>query len=196
MSDSLQPWTIARQAPLSVEFFRQEYYSELPFPTPGHLLEPGIEPASLETPALAADSLPLVPSGKPIPLTTGGHILLVTSFECHNNSNVTQSVKERIERVSEESLADWCALTLISDMFIHVRAEKALKHWAAEGQMPMQVPFLQLVRGLPYLIWDYLRGTSTVFENLPCTTPCIHELVLIQYNLFAQTIDLISATVP
>ena len=142
------------------------------------------------------DSLPLAPSGKPTPLTPGGHILLVTRSECHNDSNVTQSVKERIERVSEESLADWCALTLISDMFIHICAEKALKHWAAEGQVSMQAPFLQLVRRLPYLIWEYLCGTGTVFENLPCTTPCIHELVLVQYNLFAQTTDLISTTVP
>ena len=191
MSDSLQPWTIARQAPLSVEFFRQIYYSELPFPTPGHLLEPGIEPAALETPAPAGRFFTTSAMWEAHTSDYGGHVLLVTSCACHNNSNVTQSVTERIERVREESLADWCALTLISDMFIHVRAEKALKHWAAEGQMSIQVPFLLLVRGLPYLIWEYLRGTSTVFENLPCTTPCIHV-----QNLFAQTIDLISATVP
>ena len=46
-------WTIAYQAPLSIRFFRQEYWSELPFPTPGDLLDPGIEPISLLTPALA-----------------------------------------------------------------------------------------------------------------------------------------------
>ena len=47
------PWTVARQAPLSVGFFRQEYWSGSPFPSPGHLLDPGIEPRS---PALQADS--------------------------------------------------------------------------------------------------------------------------------------------
>ena len=44
VSDSATPWTVARQAPLSVEFFRLEYRSGLPFPTPGNLPDPGIEP--------------------------------------------------------------------------------------------------------------------------------------------------------
>ena len=43
------PWTVARQASLSVEFSKQEYWSGLPFPTPGDLPEPGIESASLWT---------------------------------------------------------------------------------------------------------------------------------------------------
>ena len=49
-------WTVVFQAPLSVRFLRQEYWSGLPFPSPGDLLDPGIE---LESPALQADSLPL-----------------------------------------------------------------------------------------------------------------------------------------
>ena len=53
MSDSLQ-LHVAHQAPLSMEFSRQEYWSGLPFPTPGDLPDPGIEPGS---PALQADSL-------------------------------------------------------------------------------------------------------------------------------------------
>ena len=48
------PWTVARQAPLSMGFSRQEYWSGLPFPSPGDLPDPGIEPWS---PALQADSL-------------------------------------------------------------------------------------------------------------------------------------------
>ena len=40
------PWTLAYQAPLSVGFSRQEYWSGLPFPSPGDLLDPGIEPRS------------------------------------------------------------------------------------------------------------------------------------------------------
>ena len=46
-------WTVANQAPLSMGFSRQEYWSGLPFPTPGDLPEPGIEPMFLESPALA-----------------------------------------------------------------------------------------------------------------------------------------------
>ena len=47
-------WTVARQAPLSMGFSRQEYWSGLPFPSPGDLPNPGIEPGS---PALQADAL-------------------------------------------------------------------------------------------------------------------------------------------
>ena len=47
------PWTVARQAPLSMGFSRQEYWSGLLFPLPGDLPDPGIEPMSLMSPALA-----------------------------------------------------------------------------------------------------------------------------------------------
>ena len=49
------PWTVAYQAPLSMELSRQEYWSGWPFPSPGDLPDPGIEPGS---PALQADSWP------------------------------------------------------------------------------------------------------------------------------------------
>ena len=52
-------WTAARQAPLSMEFSRQEHWSELPFPSPRDLPDSGIEPVSPAGFALQADSLPL-----------------------------------------------------------------------------------------------------------------------------------------
>jgi len=55
------PWSVAYQDPLSMEFSRQEYWSGLPFPSPGDLPDPGIEPVS---PALQADALPSEPPGK------------------------------------------------------------------------------------------------------------------------------------
>ena len=55
-------WTVAYQAPQSMEFSRQEYWSGLPFPSPGDLPNPGIEPGS---PALQAKALPSEPPGKP-----------------------------------------------------------------------------------------------------------------------------------
>ena len=55
-------WTVARQAPLSMGFCRQEYWSGLPCPSPGDLPDPGIETRS---PALQADSLLFGQSGKP-----------------------------------------------------------------------------------------------------------------------------------
>ena len=61
MSDSFATlWTVAHQAPLSMGFSRQEYWSGLPFPSPGDLPDPGIKPAF---PALQVDSLPLVKNG-------------------------------------------------------------------------------------------------------------------------------------
>ena len=60
--DSVTPGTAARQAPLSMEFSRQEYWSGLPFPSPGDLPHPGIKPGS---PALPVDSLLSEPPGKP-----------------------------------------------------------------------------------------------------------------------------------
>ena len=60
--DSATSWTAARQAPLSVRFPRQEYRNGLPFPSPGDLPDPGIEPAS---PALQVDCfLTTEPPGK------------------------------------------------------------------------------------------------------------------------------------
>ena len=56
------PWTLACQAPLCMGFSRQEYWSGLPFPSPGDLPDPGIEPRS---PALQAESLPTELQGKP-----------------------------------------------------------------------------------------------------------------------------------
>ena len=55
------PWTVAHQAPPSMEFSRQEYWSGLPFSSPGDLPDPGIEPGS---PTLRVDTLPSEPPGK------------------------------------------------------------------------------------------------------------------------------------
>ena len=68
------PWTVAHQAPLSMGFSRQEYWSGLPFPSPGDLPDPGIEPRS---PALQADSLTSEPPGKPrLPLESALNLVI------------------------------------------------------------------------------------------------------------------------
>ena len=72
------PQTIARQAPLSMEFSRQEYWSGLPFPSPGDLPNLGIKPRS---PALQVDSLPSEPPRKPLEhLTILLNIVLYVKF--------------------------------------------------------------------------------------------------------------------
>ena len=72
------PWTVARQAPLSMEFSRQEYWSMLAFSSPVDLSNPGIEPLSL---ACQADSLPLSHLGSPAIL--GGYLGTTASMDTH-----------------------------------------------------------------------------------------------------------------
>ena len=59
------PWTFAHQAPLSMEFSRQEYWNGLMFSTPRDLPDPRIEPAFLSSPSLSGTLFSIVPSGKP-----------------------------------------------------------------------------------------------------------------------------------
>ena len=59
------PWTAAPQAPLSMEFSREEYWSGLTFPTPGDLPSPGIKPAAPVSPSLAGGFFTTEPPGKP-----------------------------------------------------------------------------------------------------------------------------------
>ena len=74
----MNPWTVARQVPLSMGFSRQEYWSRLPFPSPGDLPDPGIEP---EFPALEADSLLSEPPGKPRLYKTDSQISIPVQSE-------------------------------------------------------------------------------------------------------------------
>ena len=57
------PWTVARQAPLSMAFLREGCWGGLPFPYPGHLFHPGVEPVS---PTLAGGLFTTEPLGKPV----------------------------------------------------------------------------------------------------------------------------------
>ena len=58
-------WTVAHQAPLAMEFSRQEYWSVLSFPTPGYLPDPGFETAFFASPALAGGFFTTAPPEKP-----------------------------------------------------------------------------------------------------------------------------------
>ena len=72
------PWTIAHQDSLSMEFPRQEYQSGLPFPPPGDLLDPGVEPTSPGSPALAGRFFTTEPPGKSLLIIyLNGHLWLV-----------------------------------------------------------------------------------------------------------------------
>ena len=66
LSDPVIPWTGASQVPLAIGLPRQEFWSELPFPTPGDLPDPVIEPVSPASPALADRFFITVPPEKPL----------------------------------------------------------------------------------------------------------------------------------
>ena len=83
VSDSATPWATALQAPLSMEFSRQEYWSGLPFPTPGILPDPGIERTSLVSPALAGRLFTVASPGKPPTVKWDNKISLWGSCEDH-----------------------------------------------------------------------------------------------------------------
>ena len=65
------PWTVARQAPLSMVFPRQEYWRGLPFPSPGNLPDLGIEATSLVPPALIGEFFITAAPGKPLWVLVG-----------------------------------------------------------------------------------------------------------------------------
>ena len=76
-------WTKARQFPVSMGFSSQEYWSGLPFPSPGDLSDPEIEPTSPVSPAMQADSLPSQPPRKPQYLrgTSNCDILIISDLK-------------------------------------------------------------------------------------------------------------------
>ena len=71
-------WTVVPQAPLSTGFSRQEYWSGLPCPPPGGLPDPGMEPKSPKSPALAGGFFTTVPPGKPTYCPREWEIKIVT----------------------------------------------------------------------------------------------------------------------
>ena len=99
------PWTVAHQAPLSMEFSRQEYWSGLPFPSPGDLPDPGIELGSL---ALQADVLPSEPPGKPLIMYRNVAIWLFFFFFCLSHSF---TVGKHLEVIYPNALRSFGGLT-------------------------------------------------------------------------------------
>ena len=91
----MTPWTVVRQASLSMEFSRQEYWSRLPLLSPGDLPDPGIEPWSL---ALQVDSLPSEPPKEII--------------------NKTKKLPVDLEEVFANSVADKSLISKIHTQFI------------------------------------------------------------------------------
>ena len=82
------PWTVALQAPLSMGFFRQEYWHGLPCPSPGYLPNPGIEPMSFMSPALAGGFFTTEPPGKPLCSSITTNYLKNSGLKQHVSINI------------------------------------------------------------------------------------------------------------
>ena len=91
------PWTAAHQAPLSMEFSRQEYWNRLPFPTPGDFPDLGIKPESLASLALAGSFFTTAPPGKP----QGKHQPLFTPTMGEGSGTHYSSLAWKIPRTEE-----------------------------------------------------------------------------------------------
>ena len=93
------PWTVAYKAPLSIEFSRKEYWSGLPFPSPGDLPHPGIEPRS---PTLQADALLSEAPRKPPVIHTfpfNNCFFILSSFEWTLYHSLTSSQPPKTSRL-------------------------------------------------------------------------------------------------
>ena len=96
VSDSVTLWTVACQAPLSMRFSRQEYWSGLPRPPPGDLPNPGIKPRS---PALQAESFPSEPPGKPLRINIV-HLIEEATVSQRSLSDYSVSLPNQCQRQS------------------------------------------------------------------------------------------------
>ena len=81
----MTPWTVTYKTPLSMEFFRLEYWSGLPFPSPGYLPNPGIESRS---PALEADTLPSETPRKSLNVAYSTKPLLTKEQNPHDDRHI------------------------------------------------------------------------------------------------------------
>ena len=100
----MAPWAVACQAPLSVKFSRQEYWSELPCPSPGDLPNPGIK---LGSPELQADSLLSEPPGKPEVIRTKSLIALEKAGRNQRIENAALEDDTRLECKTEAGEASY-----------------------------------------------------------------------------------------
>ena len=93
------PWTVAYQVPLSMEFSRHEYYSGLPFPTPGYLPLPGIKPMSLVLSALAGR---FFPTDNTQEVTITYIWLYINLIETHKKNTQKSIIDTQIEQKQNE----------------------------------------------------------------------------------------------
>ena len=145
-------WTVARQGPLSMRFSRQKYWSGFPCPPPGDLPDPGIEPASLRSPALTGrffTTLPLVPPGNPL-------------WDLHVHINIENT------HLRKRSVTDGQVFTIASLHFSHCRKISPFSHWSPWGAGMQWTSFPEAV--MSEIRGEHFSGTflSLLYSVLIC----------------------------
>ena len=136
------PWTVAHQAPLSMAFPRQEFWSELPFPSPGNLPGPGIKPMS---PALAGRFFTTEAPGKPEYLYSGKNNLK-DWLQSLANIMLDSSIPVTAHTQSVQSFCitwiHWCLLIAVSALLSHFNSLWLfMTPWTVAHQAPLSVGF-------------------------------------------------------
>ena len=111
-SDSADRRTVAHHAPLGVGFFRQEYWSQLPFPSPGDLPDPGTEPWS---PSLQADTLTSEPPGKALSLVKESESESEVAQSCPTLCDTTgcSLPGSSVHGILQARILEWLAISLL-----------------------------------------------------------------------------------
>ena len=140
---SATPWTVAYQAPPSMGFSRQECWSGFPFPSPGDLPNPGMEPGS---PTLQADTLPSEPPGKPVfhsgcanlhPSYSGGGLPFLHTLS-------------KVGSLLDGGHSDWCELVLHCSSGVHFSNDSSVRHLFMHL---FPVPVFLLWRNVYLVLW-------------------------------------------
>ena len=167
----MDSWTIADQAPLSMEFSRQEYQSRLPFPSPGDLPDPEIGPASCASPALA-----------------GGFFPTGASWEAHS-----------VEGLAIKWLQKSC-LTLCNpmDYTVHEILRARILEWAAfsfsrGSSQPRDQTQVSRIAGRFFTSWATREALGhnycSIIHAQPIDIQCIGHLILLsclRFSLFSM----------
>ena len=128
-------WTVAYQAPLSIAFSRpREYWSELPFPSPGDLPNPGIKPASLMSPE--ESSLLLEPPGKPLLKVQFSHLVVSNPLRPHGLQHARLPCPSPTHRTYSNSCpsSQWCHPTKSSSV---IPFSSCFQSFPASGFFPV-----------------------------------------------------------
>ena len=174
-SDSVVPWTVACQAPLSIEFSRQEYWSRLPFPSPRIFLTQGSNPCLLHLLHWQVDSLPLSPSVKPHNSFTA--MVPLHQVNCINTNNIVYS----------DHGACHLSRRILLQSFLNISVFNALKTitlYTPRDEEREKIFYLSLCLNVIFLLWlilTILIKTANLHSTLSNLSWSISSIVLIAF---------------